>query len=94
LAIAGLFPHKYFEKLAHFSHGENTRPKHHVSPSIHHNLTIKTPHQNTQFLQNPLENSPINSKNRSPPPPGFFSRKIRGLGLQNGLEEQTDSHHP
>jgi hypothetical protein len=80
--------------LAHFSRGENTRPKHHVLPSIHHNLTIKTPRQNTQFLQNPLENSQKTTKNLSPPATGFFSRKTRGLGLQNGLEEQTDPHHP
>jgi hypothetical protein len=41
---AGAFPQKYFENLAHFSHGENTRPKHRVPPSNHHVLTTQTPH--------------------------------------------------
>jgi hypothetical protein len=73
--LDGAFPHKYFENLAHFSQGENMRPKHHVSPSIHHNLTIKTPHQNTQFLENPIENSPKTTKNRSRQHQDFFRQK-------------------
>jgi hypothetical protein len=94
LPSAGAFPHKYFEKLAYFPRAENTRPKHHVSPSNHHNLTSQIPHQNTQFLQNPLKNSRKTPKFSPHHSQDFFLQKTTGLGLQNGLEEQTDSHHP
>jgi hypothetical protein len=69
-------------------------PKPHISSANHHDLTIKTPHQNTHFSQNTPRKQQKNNKKLLATTSIFFSAKTRGLGLENGLEEQTDSHHP
>jgi len=64
-------------------------------------FTINSPrsHQQNTTSKHPLfpkppRKQPKNNKKLSAATPGFFSAKTRGLGLENGLEEQTDSHHP
>jgi hypothetical protein len=59
-------------------------------PQSHHqNTTSKHP-----LSPKPPRKQPKNSKKLPVTMPIFFSAKLRGLGLENGLEEQTDSHHP
>jgi hypothetical protein len=57
-----------------------------ISPSKHHAKTrsfSKTPSKIARKQQKLL---PTSTR--------IFFAKTRGLGLQNGLEEQTDPHHP
>jgi hypothetical protein len=45
------------KNLAHFSSLKNVVQRHHVSHTIHHTHTTKTPHQSVTFSQNPLQKS-------------------------------------
>jgi hypothetical protein len=52
-------------------------------------LTIKTPHQNHQFFKTPSK-TPEKQQKLPSTTTQTFSSKNTGLGLKNGLEEQTD----
>jgi hypothetical protein len=55
-----------FSKRGMFLPAENVVSPHHVSPPIHHNLTIKTPRSAPHFSQKPLQKRPSTT-------PTFFS---------------------